>query len=179
MDARYHFVSTYRLTGDPMRVWLVLRDVEGWALWWRGLERVELVAAPAGPAEVGAVHRFTVRAPIGYRFVYETTVTAIEPERLVDASSTGELVGRGRLALESSTGDDVTIWFAWLVETPKRWMRVLAPIARPVFAWNHHRLMDAFGSGFAEAADVRLLSSVHTEVRPSDPGFWVMPEPAR
>ena len=178
MDARYHFVSTYRLAGDRTPVWLVLRDVEGWARWWPGLERVELVRAPAGPDEVGAVHHYTVRAPLGYRLVYETEVTAIEPLRLVDATSSGELVGRGRVALESSGGDEVTVLVAWLVETPKRWMRTLAPIARPAFAWNHRRLMEGYGTGLASTAGTRLLSAEHVALKPGDAGFWVMPEPA-
>ncbi|MDL9977780.1 SRPBCC family protein [Microbacterium sp. ASV49] len=179
MDARYHFVSTYRVVGDPMRVWEVLRDVEGWVQWWRGLERVELLRAPAGAADVGAAHRYTVRAPFGYRFTYETEITAIEPMRFVEAVASGELVGRGRAAVEPFQDDRLTIWFAWLVETPKPWMRALSPLARPVFTWNHHRMMDAFGAGFAGAADVRLVSAEHVALAPGDPGFWVLPEPGR
>jgi hypothetical protein len=178
MDARYHFVTTYRLTGEATRVWDVLRDVEGWARWWPGLERVQLVSAPNGPDGVGAVHRYVVRAPVGYRFAYETEVTAIEPMRYVDAAARGELSGRGRVAMEPPSGEDATVWIAWLVETPKRWMRVLSPIARPAFAWNHHRLMDGFGTGLAAASGMVLVSTEHVEVSPRQPGFWAMPEPA-
>ncbi|GAA4347596.1 SRPBCC family protein [Microbacterium rhizosphaerae] len=179
MDARYHFVTTYRLTGKATRVWDVLRDVEGWARWWPGLESVRLIRAPNGREGVGAVHRYVVRAPVGYRFAYETEVTAIEPMRYVDAVARGELAGRGRVAMEPPAGEDVTVWIAWLVETPKRWMRVLSPIARPAFAWNHHRLMNGFGTGLASASGMLLVSTEHAELSPRQPGFWVMPEPAR
>lgn len=179
MDARYHFVTTYRLTGEATRVWDVLRDVEGWARWWPGLESVRLIRAPNGREGVGAVHRYVVRARLGYRFAYETEVTAIEPMRYVDAVARGELAGRGRVAMEPPAGEDVTVWIAWLVETPKRWMRVLSPIARPAFAWNHHRLMNGFGTGLGSASGVLLVSTEHAELSPRQPGFWVMPEPAR
>jgi len=39
-------------------------------------------------------------------------------------------------------------------------MRILSPIARPVFAWNHHRLMDGFGKG----PDRSDIIARHTDV---------------
>ncbi|MFC4138073.1 MULTISPECIES: SRPBCC family protein [unclassified Microbacterium] len=181
MSATYHFVSTFRVVGDPERVWNVLSDVAGWARWWPELERVEVVAGPAGAAQVGsvqvgAVHRHTIRTPLGYRLAYDIEITALDRMRSVDAAVRGDLAGRGRAAVGAASDDEATIWFAWLVETTKPWMRVMSPVARPVFTWAHHRLMADFGAGFAAAAGARLLSVEHLEIRPGEPGFLVMPE---
>ena len=48
--------------------------------------------------------------------------------------------------------------FEWRVRTTRRWMNVLAPIARPVFRWNHDRLMRAGGRGLARRLGVEFLS---------------------
>jgi hypothetical protein len=32
--------------------------------------------------------------------------------------------------------------YDWMVEATKAWMRVLAPLAKPMFAWNHGVVMD-------------------------------------
>jgi hypothetical protein len=67
--------------------------------------------------------------------------------------------------------------FAWLVETPKRWMSFLAPLARPAFTWNHDRMMSAFGVGLAQAAGAKLISKRNSTIAPNRLGFHVMPEP--
>ncbi|MEA5457141.1 SRPBCC family protein [Sinomonas sp. JGH33] len=175
MTARYHFISTFRFDGALDPVWTELMEVEQWPQWWPWLKRVEVLRASVGDG-VGAVYRNTVRAPAGYGFVYETETTAVEPRRLIDARSSGDLVGRGRLAVESSSGSEFTLRFAWLVETPKLWMRALAPIARPAFTWNHGWMMNAFGAGLADRSGARLVSSEHTTIKPGRPGFWIMPE---
>lgn len=177
MDARFHFISDYRVAGDPARVWDVLSDVEGWAGWWRGLESVDRTAGTSGAADVGDVYRQRVRTPLGYRLSYDLTITRVERMRSVDTSVSGDLVGRGRALVLASDGAVASIRFAWLVEVSKPWMRGLAPIARPAFTWAHRRLMAGFGRGFADAAGARLLATEHTALRPGDSGFWMPPEP--
>ncbi len=177
MAARYHFLSAYRMVGDQERVWDVIQDVPAWPAWWSWVKRVDVVRE-GGDDGVGARYRYTVRTPTGYGFVYETEAVEVERLRRIDITSSGEIVGRGRLAIEPRADGELHVWFAWLVETPKAWMTLLAPVARPVFTWNHDRMMDAFGAGLAREAGARLLSATNTALGPGAPGFWVMPEPA-
>jgi len=177
MAAQYHFLSEYTIRGDPERVWAALRDVSSWPTWWPWLKRVDLVAQPVTPDGVGATYRNTVRAPAGYGFVYDTKITAIEPMRLIDADSSGDIAGRGRFIVQVRPDASIYLAFAWLVETPKLWMTMLAPIARPAFTWNHDRMMSAFGTGLAHVAGAELVSSRNTTVKPGSPGFHVMPQP--
>lgn len=180
MSAKYHFVSTFRITGDPESVWRVLSDVERWILWWRCLEVSEVLSEGEQPADgdspaAGSVYRHTVRTPFGYRLRYEIRVTGIESHRSVDAEVSGDLVGRGRAVAEAA-GDEATVRFLWLVAVSKPWMRRLSPVARPAFTWAHRRLMADFGEGFTTASGAHLVSTEHVALRPGDPSFWVMSE---
>ena len=48
--------------------------------------------------------------------------------------------------------------YEWNVRTTKQWMNLLAPIARPVFAWNHDTVMGWGGEGLARRVGGRLLA---------------------
>jgi hypothetical protein len=44
------------------------------------------------------------------------------------------------------------------VRTTKRWMNAIAPVARPVFAWNHHAVMKNGGRGLAQLLNTKLVA---------------------
>jgi hypothetical protein len=45
------------------------------------------------------------------------------------------------------------------VRTTKRWMNLAAPLARPVFRWNHDWVMRNGAEGIAELLGCRLLAA--------------------
>jgi hypothetical protein len=49
--------------------------------------------------------------------------------------------------------------YEWNVATTRPWMNVLAPITRPVFAWNHDWVMRNGGEGLARLLTCRLLAA--------------------
>ena len=177
MAARYHFVSEFTFRGDADRIWAALVDVATWPSWWSWLKRIDLLREATAPDGVGAVYRNTIRAPAGYGLVYDTELTAIDRQRRIDVDSRGDLLGKGRFFFRSNPDGTVNVAVAWLVATPKRWMTILAPLARPAFSWNHDHLMTAFGRGLARTTGAELLSVRNTTIAPSDPAFQVMPEP--
>jgi hypothetical protein len=50
------------------------------------------------------------------------------------------------------------VLYEWNVTTSKRWMNLVAPVARPVFAWNHDVVMRWGGEGLARELGVPLLA---------------------
>ena len=50
-----------------------------------------------------------------------------------------------------------TVRYDWKVETTKRWMNLIAPIARPLFSWNHDVVMGWGGEGLAKRLDVQQI----------------------
>ncbi len=69
----------------------------------------------------------------------------------------GELAGTGRWRLFEQDGV-TAVTYEWNVATTKRWMNLLAPIARPVFAWNHDWVMARGGEGLARRLGTRLVA---------------------
>ena len=175
MAAQYHFLSEYTLRGDVEALWAALADVPAWPAWWSWLKKVELLRPATGPDGLGASYRNTVRAPAGYGFVYTTEITDVERLRRIDVLSSGDIAGRGRFLIVPTANGDLDLSFPWLVSTPKRWMTAIAPLARPMFNWNHDRMMSAFGAGIAKAAGLELISTRNSSLRPGSPGFQVMP----
>jgi uncharacterized protein YndB with AHSA1/START domain len=175
MAAKYHFISSFSMTSDPEAVWAALQDVPSWPRWWRWLKRIDVVREATGPDDVGAIYRSHVRAKTGYGFVYATEIAEVEPLRRIDILSSGDIEGRGRFLLSARPDGGTDLSFAWLVETPKWWMNLLAPIARPAFTWNHDYLMSDFGKGLARHTGGELTSVSNETLSPGSPGFHVLP----
>jgi hypothetical protein len=95
-------------------------------------------------------------APFGYTLGFETVTRVRTPPRLLEAEAVGELEGRGSWRLEPLERG-TRVRYYWAVKTNKAWMNWLAPIARPVFDWNHDRIMSAGGRSIAARLGVELL----------------------
>jgi hypothetical protein len=175
MAARYHFLSEYSLTSDREAIWAALTAVTAWPEWWRWLKRVDVVKEATADDGVGAIYRNHVRAPTGYGFVYSTEIAELDRLSRIEVISSGDIVGRGRFLVADAPSGGRNVSFAWLVETPKWWMNLFAPIARPAFTWNHDKLMTDFGRGLAKASGGELTSVGNTALRPGGPGFYEMP----
>jgi hypothetical protein len=81
----------------------------------------------------------------------------VEPPLLLEGVAIGELQGRGLWRL-SSDGDDTIVRYDWNVETTKRWMNLLTPIARPLFEWNHNVVMGWGAQGLAQRLGVSVTA---------------------
>lgn len=128
-------------------VWEAIHDVKRWPKWWPYVKRVEELAK--GDAQgVGAVRRFTWASRLPYSLSFDMCVTEIDkPNRMVGAAS-GELNGTGMWTLNAE-GNATRVHYEWRVRVTKPWMRLVAPLARPIFAWNHDQVMQAGGKGLA------------------------------
>jgi hypothetical protein len=163
------------MTSDREAVWSAISDVRAWPTWWNGLKRVDVVRESASDDGVGAIYRNHVKAPTGYGFVYATEIAAVDRPRRIDVISTGDIAGTGRFLLADGPSGGTEMSFYWLVETPKWWMNLFAPIARPAFVWNHDKLMTEFGRGLAKASGGELTSVSNKALGTREPGFYQMP----
>jgi uncharacterized protein YndB with AHSA1/START domain len=154
--AEYRFLTTWLLEAPQERVWDAVYEQESWPSWWRGVEAVE-VLEEGEAGGVGKVSRLTWRSRLPYDLVFDARTTRVERPHLIEADAFGELTGRGRWRLFE--GDDTTaVLYEWNVGTTKAWMNLLAPLARPVFAWNHDWVMAHGGEGLARLLGCRLLA---------------------
>jgi hypothetical protein len=104
---------------------------------------------------IGSIHRYTWKSKLPYRLSFDMQTIRIEPPQLLEGIAIGELQGRGLWQL-SSEGAETIVRYDWNVETTKRWMILLSPIAHPLFEWNHNVVMGWGATGLEK----RLGASV-------------------
>jgi hypothetical protein len=153
--ARYSFLTTWLLAAPVEPVWDAIYDCERWPQWWKGVTRVEAVGERAENG-VGQVFDIAWRSFIPYELEFRIVVTRVEHLQLMEGEATGDLAGHGRWRLLGA-GDATTVTYEWNVSTTKPWMNLLAPVARPVFHWNHDWVMRSGGRGLAEQLGAPLL----------------------
>ena len=138
--AEYSFVTIWRFEAPLEDVWSAIVETDLWPTWWRGVEKVELVRK--GDAnDIGTVKRYAWKSKLPYRLVFDMRSTRIERFSVLEGVATGELDGTGRWTFSHSNGV-TTARYDWNILTRKRWMNLLAPIAKPFFKWNHDVIME-------------------------------------
>jgi hypothetical protein len=76
----------------------------------------------------------------------------------MEGDASGELEGTGVWRLFEQGGMTAVV-YDWNVRTTRRWMNVLAPLARPVFDYNHDVVMGWGGEGLARRLGVELVAA--------------------
>ena len=66
--------------------------------------------------------------------------------------------------------------YNWDIRTTRRWMNLLAPVARPVFSWTHDELMREGGQSLARRLGLDLASpdTPPQKHRPARAARWVV-----
>jgi uncharacterized protein YndB with AHSA1/START domain len=143
--ADYRFVTSWEIGAPPERVWEAIERPERWAEWWPGLEEVRELE-PGDELGQGALEEFVFKSFLPYTLSFKGVIAEVDPPKTIEIRTTGELEGSGRYEL-SATPAGSRARLTWTVRTNKPWMNLLAPLARPVFVWNHDRLMSAGAGG--------------------------------
>ena len=106
---------------------------------------------------VGRTAVYRVRSPLLYSLQFEAVIVDVEAPTMLRSEVSGDLEGAGTYRL-SSQPDGTRVDFGWVVRTTKRWMNVLAPVARPVFAWAHYRVMRTLVEVMAAELEAEIKS---------------------
>ena len=153
---QYSFTTAWILQAPIDTVWDALHEVERWPDWWTYVASV--VKLEAGDQDgIGSLYRHTWRTRLPYNLVFDLRTARLERPHLIEATTAGELEGTGRWQL-SSTPARTRAVNEWRVRTAKSWMNLVAPIARPVFAWNHAALMRSGRLDLQRLLDERMVA---------------------
>jgi hypothetical protein len=147
----YHFRTVWHLAFRPEEVLPVLAELETYPAWWPGMRRVRRLDETTFDTEVRSVLPFSL--------VFRTLTTRQDPRAgVLQADLRGDLEGFSRWTITAVQGGCQAV-FEEDVIANKLLLRVLAPLARPIFRWNHALLMNrgerglpVFLAGIAEAA---------------------------
>jgi uncharacterized protein YndB with AHSA1/START domain len=154
--ADYRFLTTWCLDAPIERVFEAIDDAAAWPRWWKGVTRADLVEE-GDEDGVGRLWRFTWRSRLPYDLNFDSRVVRREPPHLLEGHADGELIGVGRWRLYDGPGGTAVV-YEWDVRTSRAWMNRAAPVARPLFAWNHDAVMRQGAEGLARLLDAPLLA---------------------
>ncbi len=157
--AEYRFVTIWRVTAPVRDVYRAIYHSSRWPSWWKGVAAV-VALEPGDELGIGSVQRYTWKSRLPYRLTFDMRITRVEPFIALEGVASGELEGVGRWEF-SEEGAVTTVRYQWFVRTNKRWMNWLAPIAHPLFKWNHDMVMRDGALGLARMLDARLLTDAH------------------
>jgi hypothetical protein len=134
----YRFVEQWTIPDfSPREVYAVISEARLLPEWWTGVYlSVEPFDGEWEPPRVGGRVRAVARGflPYNLHFVLESTV--LEPGKVVEVRIQGDLDGTWRATLSADgRGTRVDIEEQVLAEKPL--IRVLSPLLKPLFAWNH------------------------------------------
>lgn len=133
----YHFVEEWNFPAhSPATVYAILADAKLLPLWWRG---IYLEAEPLGnyaEPTVGGRVRVKARGFLPYKLNFILEAIRLEKPRLLEIKATGDFNGVWRATLEPR-GDGTLVTLDWKVIVEMPLIRILSPVLRPLFAWNH------------------------------------------
>lgn len=151
----YRFVTAWCIDAPIERVFTAIEDCARWPEWWKGVREAELLEE-GDEDGVGRLWRYVWRSRLPYDLAFDSRVTRLERPYLMEGSAEGELAGTGRWRLYEGAQGTAVI-YEWNVRTTRAWMNVFAPVARPLFGWNHDIVMRQGGEGLARRLEAPLL----------------------
>jgi uncharacterized protein YndB with AHSA1/START domain len=143
MAAEYVFVDEWDIEAPPEPVFEALADARTYPEWWRPIYRE---VESDGPPEVGRASRQRFKAKLPYTLSTVSTIVRMDPPRSFEVEVDGDLRGHGVWTL-SPLGGGVHVRFDWHVYADRPLLRVLTPVLRPAFRWNHNMAIEAAARG--------------------------------
>ncbi|TPL00620.1 MULTISPECIES: SRPBCC family protein [unclassified Mesorhizobium] len=122
--------------GTPQEVWDVLSDAQLLPLWWGDAYKEVEPLDKKGKGVVGARARARARGALPYELNFIIEAAELEPGRLVVVKTFGDFDGLWRAQL-SPSGRGTHVDVIWQVTVERPILKLLAPVLRPAFAWNH------------------------------------------
>jgi uncharacterized protein YndB with AHSA1/START domain len=152
MMREYVFVDEWDVSAPLDAVFDALADARTYPDWWT--PTYETVEAD-GPPEAGRVSRQRFGGKLPYTLKTESTIVRMDPPYEFEVSVVGDLRGRGVWTLTARDGGRVHVRFDWRVFADRPLLRVLTPVLRPLFRWNHNVAIRAAMSGLEPYAQAR------------------------
>jgi uncharacterized protein YndB with AHSA1/START domain len=134
MAAEYVFVDEWDVDAPQEDVFQALADARTYPTWWTPTYR-EVQAD--GPPAVGCASRHKFKAKLPYTLSTASTIVRLDAPREFEVEVDGDLRGRGVWTLTPRDGK-VHVRFDWRVHADRALLRILTPVLRPLFRWNHN-----------------------------------------
>jgi uncharacterized protein YndB with AHSA1/START domain len=134
MAPEYLFIDEWDVNAPQEAVFEALADARTYPTWWKPTYR-EVQAD--GPPAVGCTSRQKFKAKLPYTLSIVSTIVRLDSPREFEVDVDGDLRGHGVWTL-SAAGGKVHVRFDWRVHADRALLRILTPVLRPLFRWNHN-----------------------------------------
>ena len=129
----YVFVDEWEVAAPRAAVFDALADARTYPRWWRP---VYIDVQADGDPQVGKVSLQHFKGRLPYRLRTRSTITRLDRPHVISGDVDGDLRGRGTWTL-TETPRGTRVRFDWRVHADRRLLRVLTPVLKPAFRWNH------------------------------------------
>jgi len=153
--AAYEFVTIWRVHSPIEKVWEEIYYSERWPEWWPGVEEVAELKE-GDDLGVGSIRRYTWKSKLPYKLTFDVETIGVKPPNILEGKAFGELEGTGFWTLIEDK-DTTVARYDWQVSTKKGRMNFLAPLAWPIFKWNHDVVMSWGARGLEKRLGVRVV----------------------
>jgi hypothetical protein len=162
---RFVLISRWHLDCTIEAAWQHISQVRDWPKWWPNVRAVRAVRLDQEAAGGGGLYLPRVggqawidwRTRLGYGLRLCVTTTRVAAPFELEGAADGDLSGMGLWVLEAQGAAGVVITYRWDVHLNRAWMRLTAPLLRPLFAGNHFAVMRAGADAMARAIGCRVL----------------------
>jgi mannose-6-phosphate isomerase-like protein (cupin superfamily)/uncharacterized protein YndB with AHSA1/START domain len=132
--AGYVFVDEWDVEAPIEAVFDALADARTYPEWWTP---VYIDIEADGPPAVGAVTRQHFKGRLPYHLRTTAQIVRLQRPATIEGTVEGDLSGRGLWTLSERDGA-THVRFDWRVNADRPLLRVLTPVLRPLFRWNHN-----------------------------------------
>ena len=133
----FRFEERWDLPGAKVRqVYDVLSRGELLPQWWKGVYLEAEKLTPGEEPKVGDRVRVRARGFLPYELNFIVEAVELEPDMRVVVKTIGDFDGLWSATL-TQTETGVGVDLVWEVTVLRPILRLLAPLLRPAFAWNH------------------------------------------
>jgi uncharacterized protein YndB with AHSA1/START domain len=130
----YVFVDEWDVAAPREAVFAVLADARTYPQWWRP---VYLDVEAEGEPALGKVSRQHFKGRLPYHLHTRSRIVRLEPPHVIEGEVDGDLRGRGVWTLTENGAGRTHVRFDWRVHADRPLLRLLTPVLRPAFRWNH------------------------------------------
>jgi len=139
MPENYSFTTHWYVNAPLKDVWEAIYKSEEWPRWWKGVQSVT-ETVNGDERGIGSVRVYKLRSPMLYTLSFNLLLTDREEYKYLSGNASGELEGTG--AWYFDIGEGMThVRCHWNVHTNIKWMNAFAFILKPIFRYNHSKVM--------------------------------------
>jgi len=146
----------WTVPGTPSEVYEVLLDTEHYVDWWPEVFKSVTVVHQGSPEGGGKIANVQTKGVLPYHLNWRITVVEPTAPAGFTVKASGDLVGQGIWFLRAEA-DQTAVQYDWTVRVEKPIVRTLAPVLRPLLAFNHKWAMARGQEGLSREMGRRVL----------------------